>query len=406
MKSLLVILFFLTPYVLFAQDDISYWKQEYKRSPNNPEVLYELGSSYFVDQNFKQAAKYYQKLMKKKSSLRNLGAYYLALSYIEMEMPEKAYKIFRYLRKKRLSPSLKKNVKLYLNHFESLEEEEKESFLSRFSADIEAKYGSHSNPSYKTSDSEEGDTSLNSSGSIAFSIHETESFYSEASFSMSATEYSEQTSSNSYNKELGVSFQKYFKNFEISLSPYLSIDEDEDQETYRRKGANFNFSYREKDRVEINLYNTTTEDEDLDPYAGKTYEISYTRFEPMKNRKNIMHFTTVQFSQNNLNDTEYYFNSNEGIDLSYGVYYYPKKGSVSGSLDFSYKAYVLDETLGKGRYDKAWSGTLNYDYPITKWISFLAELSYSINDSNLKDVEDYDPTYTVSTYSVGLIASF
>lgn len=128
--------------------------------------------------------------------------------------------------------------------------------------------------------------------------------------------------------------------------------------------------------------------------------MSYTKI--FTERLDEFRFTTIKAFKNNLNDSDGYYNSNKGLDLSAGVTRYLSKGNITGSLKYTYREYVKDETLGYRRYDNTWALSGRYSYPLNLYFSAIVNLSYIKNRSNWEGIEDYDPTFSTKHFSVGL----
>lgn len=399
-----------------AQDkaEIRYWKGEYKKSRKDPVVLYNLATAYFYAKDWKRAAKYYSRASKIKSNLTYLASYYLALSLIELERFERSYKILKALSNRKLPQDLKLRVKEYIALFEGGTDEESgqseqsgeqsgKSFWSRFSANLEASYGQSSNPGYATADSEESSSSLTTNLYLALKAIEQPKFSLEPYLNHYQEQYADLSTSDSTTRDIGFNYFQFFEKGYLQINPYRSQDSDEDSDTYLRTGGNLTYSKGNEDVFTATYYESTTDDSSLIYFTGKTLELSYTNM--FSERKNEFRYTTFKLFKNDLNDTDDYYNSNRGVDISTGITRYFEKSNLTGSLRFTYKEYVEDETLEMARYDKTWNLTIRYDYPISKYFSVIANGNYLKNGSNWDDIEDYDPTYEVISYSLGLTGS-
>lgn len=413
MKFLFLILVLLQSSLSFAmtaQDraEIKYWKSEYKKNKKDTVALYNLATAYFYARQYKQAAKYYAWVSKRKSKLTYLAYYYLAVSLIEIERYEKSYRIFMALDKKRIPSDLRKRVREYIALFQGGEGEDQPSekkekgfdFLSRFSATMEASYGQNSNPAYSTSDDETSSPVTIANLYFGVKAIDQPKYTLEPYISHYQEKYSDLSSSDTTTQDIGLSYFQFLKQGYLQVNPYLSSDSDEDSDTFVRTGGSVTYGHKNEDIFTLTYYDTSSDDEDLTYYTGSTIEASYTNM--FSERKDEFRYTTLKVFKNDLNDVDDYYNSNRGVDIATGVTRYFEKSNITGSLKFTYKEYVEDETLGMARYDKTWNISVRYSYPITKYFSAIASGSYIKNGSNWEDIDDYDPTYEVQSYSIGL----
>jgi tetratricopeptide (TPR) repeat protein len=411
-KLLILIFFLLQSSIVLAmtqqdREEIKYWKSEFRRNKKDNVALFNLATAYFYAGKYKEAVKFYARLSRRKSKLKNEALYYLAVTLIEINREQKAYKIFQRLEKKRIPQELKVKVQEYLALFEGRDPNEPGEqglgFFDRFSFSAEASYGQHSNPSYAGEGSETESSSTIANLYMGVKAFEMESFALDTYINHYQEQYGDLNTANSTTRDIGANFYYYLKKGYIQITPYLSSDSDVDSDTYTRKGGNLSYALNQEDVLTLTSYETTTDDDDLVYFTGTTLEVSYTNL--FSERKDEFRFTTFKLFKNDLNDADDYYNSNRGVDISTGLTRYFDKGSVTGSLKFTYKEYVLDETLGLGRCDKTWTLSARYNYPLNKYFGLILDGSYMQNGSNWADIEDYDPTYKVQSYSLGITGS-
>lgn len=203
--------------------------------------------------------------------------------------------------------------------------------------------------------------------------------------------------------DLGLNYYLLRKKGYYHVNPYISTDEDDEAETFSRKGVTISYSKGDDDTYAFNYYTTSSDDEDLDSYTGKTYELSMTNM--FSEKQNEFRYTTIKVFKNDLNDTDTYFNSNQGIDILTGISIYYPSSELSATGRFTYREYIEDKSLGIARYDKTYAITGRFKYDINQYFSAVANASYSVNGSNWEGIEDYDPTYSMTIINLGIIGN-
>lgn len=396
-------------YTLSESDrkEVFHWKQKYRRHRKDPYVLFNLATAYYYAGVFEQSAKYYLKCAKIKSDLRNEALYYLALSYIEINKYDKAHRIFKTLARRKIPRELKGKVKDYLQLFkeqeEAKEEKRKLSFLESLDLSVEVVYGQNSNPEYENDGEEESDKLSNITAYGAYKLLNGQRNIINIYTSKYIEQYSTLSTSDNMTTDLGLNYYLLRKKGYYHVNPYISTDEDDEAETFSRKGVTISYSKGDDDTYAFNYYTTSSDDEDLDSYTGKTYELSMTNM--FSEKQNEFRYTTIKVFKNDLNDTDTYFNSNQGIDILTGISIYYPSSELSATGRFTYREYIEDKSLGIARYDKTYAITGRFKYDINQYFSAVANASYSVNGSNWEGIEDYDPTYSMTIINLGIIGN-
>ena len=385
------------------QEEIKYWKSEFRKNQNDNVALYSLASAYYYAGKYKEAADYYALLSERDTDLRFEALYYLAITLLEIERYNKAYSIFQRLERKRIPQELKVKVEEYLALFEDPESsdlDESQKFLESFSFNFEGSYGSNSNPSYATETTAQKSSAIVTNILFNVKAFKKKNLIIDTYLNHYQEKYADLSTASLVTKDIGVNLFYYLKRGYLQFNPYLSSDSDKDSDTYTRGGGHLTYALDQEDLFTFTLYDTSTDESDLTYLAGTTFELSYTKI--FTERLDEFRFTTIKAFKNNLNDSDGYYNSNKGLDLSAGVTRYLSKGNITGSLKYTYREYVKDETLGYRRYDNTWALSGRYSYPLNLYFSAIVNLSYIKNRSNWEGIEDYDPTFSTKHFSVGL----